>query len=146
MCIRDSSEVLLQLLKGRAESRGRLEVPEAPHRVVTLLHAAMALLGVVVQVLRRAMLCLASNNPADRFAVRGVLVRGDAVRSDARHFYEPPEEAPRGIPVAVLAEHGVQQFPITVDGTVQIAPAARDLHVRLVEIPGLAGTATSLRA
>src|SRR5665811_1537228 len=101
----------------------------------------MALLRVVVQVLRGAVLRFATDNPADRFAVGGVLVRGDAVRSAARHFYEPPEEAPRGIPVAVLAEHGVQQFPVAADGTVQIAPAARDLHVRLVEVPWLAAAA-----
>ena len=42
------SKVLLHLLEGRAEPRGRLEIPEAPHRVVPLLHAAMALLGVIV--------------------------------------------------------------------------------------------------
>src|SRR5665811_1619843 len=101
----------------------------------------MALLGVVVQVLRRAMLRFATDDPTDRLAVGGVLVRGDALWLAARHLYEPPEEAPGSVPVTVLAEHRVQQFPVAADGPVEIAPAARDLHIRLVEIPGLEGTA-----
>ena len=68
------TKVLPQLIERRAESRGRLEAPEAQHRVVALLHRPMALLGVVVQIPRRPVQRLAAKDPADRPPVRGVLI------------------------------------------------------------------------
>src|SRR3954447_24615350 len=44
--------------------------------------------------------------------------------------------------VAVLAEHGVHEIAVTVDGPIQIGPAATDLQVRLIHVPASApGTA-----
>jgi len=42
--------------------------------------------------------------------------------------------------VAGLAEHGVDQVSVPVDSPVEIAPAALDLEIRLVDIPTPAGT------
>ncbi len=41
-------------------------------------------------------------------------------------------------------EHGVDELAVTVDGPIQIAPAARDLHVRLVDVPGAPGAVPAL--
>ena len=46
----------------------------------------------------------------------------------------------------MFAEHRVEQLTVTIDRAVQVAPAPRDLHVRLVEIPGPPGTSLSPRA
>ena len=41
--------------------------------------------------------------------------------------------------VAVLAEHRVDELAVVVDGSIEVAPAAGDLHVRLVDVPGTVG-------
>jgi len=46
----------------------------------------------------------------------------------------------------VLAEHRIEQVPIPVDGAVEIAPVASDLHVGFVEIPGDAAATATLPA
>ncbi len=65
-----------------------------------------------------------------------MLVRGDALRLALGHLDESPEEAPGGVLVPVLAEHGVEEHPLAVDGAVEIAPAPGDLHVGLVQVVG----------
>ena len=89
---------------------------------------------------------LPSQDPADRSAVRRMLVRGDALRLALGHLDESPEEAPGGVLVPVLAEHGVEEHPLAVDGAVEIAPAPGDLHVGLVQVPGAVGLAAPLRS
>ena len=71
------AEVLSQLIERATEARRGLEAPEALHRVVALLHRSVTLLGVVVEVLRRAMPSLAADDPADRPSVSGVQVGRD---------------------------------------------------------------------
>ena len=41
----------------------------------------------------------------------------------------------------MLAQHRVDELAVPVDGAVQVTPTSRDLHVRLVDVPGLPGTA-----
>ena len=43
-----------------------------------------------------------------------MLVRGDALRLALGHLDESPEEAPGGVLVPVLAEHGVEEHPLAV--------------------------------
>lgn len=45
--------------------------------------------------------------------------------------------------VAVLAQQRIDEVAVAVDGAVEIAPAASDLHVGFVEIPGDTPTATA---
>ena len=49
--------------------------------------------------------------------------RRDALWIALGHFDESPEEAPGSVLVPVLAEHGVEEHPLAVDGAVEIAPA-----------------------
>ena len=49
-----------------------------------------------------------------------------------------------GVLIAVLAEHGVEEVAIAVDGAIERAPAARDLHGGLIDGPGDAGAASAL--
>ena len=68
-------------------------------------------------------------------------VGGDAEWLGADRIDELPEELAGGILVAALTEHRVDEGAIPVDGPVQVAPTPGDLHVRLVDVPGLPGTA-----
>ena len=70
----------------------------------------------------------------------------DALRLALGHVNESPQEAPRGVLVAVLAAPGVQEVAVPIDGAVERAPAPGDLHVGLVQVPGAAGAAAPLRA
>ena len=44
------------------------------------------------------------------------------------------------------AAHGVEEHPLSVDGAIERAPAPGDVHVGLVQGPGAAGAAPTLRA
>ena len=92
------------------------------------------------------MLDLPPEDPADRPSVCGMMVGGDAQRPSLRDVDEAPEEAPSRVLVALLAQHRVDQLPVTVDRPVEVAPAAGDLHVGLVDVPGPARVAASLGA
>src|SRR3970282_205346 len=46
----------------------------------------------------------------------------------------------------MLTQHRVQEVAISVDGPVEVAPAAADFHVGLVDVPGAAGLAAALGA
>ena len=79
-----------------------------------------------------------------RSAVRRIRVRRDALGLALGHVHQAPQEAPGGVLIAVLAEHGVEEGAIVVAGAVEIAPAARDLPVGLIDGPGDAGAASAL--
>jgi hypothetical protein len=73
-------------------------------------------------------------------------VRRYAQRASSVEVEQLAKEAAGRIAVAVLAEHRIQEIPVSVDGAVEIAPVASDLHVGLVEIPGDAAAVTTLLA
>src|SRR4051812_44207979 len=45
--------------------------------------------------------------------------------------------------VAVLAQHGVHEIAVAVDGPIEVGPAATDLQVRLVHVPAAAAAGTA---
>ena len=53
---------------------------------------------------------------------------------------------PGRVLVALLAEHRVDEFVLPVVRPIEVAPAACDLHVGLVEVPGDAGAAATSAA
>ena len=118
-----NAEVLAQLVEGGTEPGGRRETPEAQHRVVPLLDGSVALLGQVVQVSIASVPHLPPQDPADRAAVGRMGIGGDALRLGACHIDEPPQEASRGVLVAVLAEHRIEEVAIAVDGAVEVGTA-----------------------
>jgi hypothetical protein len=62
-------------------------------------------------------------------------VRGDLIGRDASCGLRGAEEGLGGCHVPVLAEHGVDQMAVAVDGSVQIRPAAANLQIRLIHVP-----------
>ena len=71
------TQILRQLIVGQTEAGDRVEAPEAQNRVGGLVHAAMVLLGEVVQILAAPVEDLPTQDPTDRFAVGGMMVSGD---------------------------------------------------------------------
>ena len=136
-----SAEVVPERIERRAKARGGRESSEAQHGVGALLHRPVAVLGAVVQVLAASVPDLPPEDPADRSAVGRMGIGRDALRLALGHVNESPQEAPRGVLVAVRAAHGVQEVALAVDGAVERAPAPGDLHVGLVQVPGAAGVA-----
>ena len=88
---------------------------------------------------------LPPEDPAHRARVGGVAIRRDTERPPVRDVDQPAEEAPCRVLVAVLAQHRIDELPVAVDRSVEVAPAPGDLHVGLVDVPGAADTAPPLR-
>src|SRR5215207_8474412 len=78
---------------------------------------------------------------ADRPRVGAVSVGGDALGDNAGHRLGRAEEGLGRRHVAVLAQHGIDEIAVTVDGAVQIAPPATNLQVSLVDVPVTATSA-----
>jgi hypothetical protein len=71
-------------------------------------------------------------------------VRRHSVRPKAYRRLCRAEEGLGGLHVAVLAQHGVDQVSVPVDGAIQIGPLAPGLEIGLVNIPaGHQGRAAS---
>ena len=141
-----SAEVVPERIERRAEARGGRESSEAQHGVGALLHRPVALLGAVVQVLAASVLDLPPEDPADRSAVGRMGIGRDALRLALGHVHVSPQEAPRGVRVAVRAAHGVEEVAIAVAGAGESAPAPGALHGGLIDGPGDAGLAAPLRS
>ena len=94
------------------------------------------LLHPIVQILVMAMEDLATDDPSNRFRVGRVLVCRQPERLPSRVVDQAAQEAPGCLAISMLAEHGIQKIAVSVDGAVQIAPAAADFDVRFVQVPG----------
>ena len=138
-----NAKVLAHLIEGWAELGRGDEASEPPHRVVALLDGPMILFACVVHVLMAAMPHRAPDTPPDRLPIRRMPIGGDAQGLPLRDLEEAPEEAARGVFVAVRAQHRIDQRPLPIDGAIQGAPASGDLHRGFVDGPGTAGAATS---
>ena len=95
----------------------------------------MILLNPVVQVLTGPMANTLAEFGADRARVTVVSVRRDPGWRDAGDHLAERKNALRGGHVARLAEPHVHQRARCVDGAIQVAPAALDFDVGLVDIP-----------
>ena len=71
-------------------------------------------------------------------------VRPDPRGLALRDLDQPPQEPSRGMLVAALAEHQVDELAVAVDGPVEVAPASGDLNVGLVDVRGTAGATPAL--
>src|SRR4051812_9078406 len=119
-----------------AEPIGGTKFLEAPHTSDPTFQAAMILLKPVIFIGAGPMPNMPSQRGADRAWVGAVPVRGDPVGYHAGGRLGGAEERLGRCHVPVLAEHGVDQIAVAVDGTVDIAPAAPDFQVGFVHVPG----------
>lgn len=124
-----------ELVIASTEPIGRPEILEAPHTSDPAFHAAVILLQPVVLVGAGSMRDMPAQRRADGAWVGTVPVRGDAIRDYAGGRLGGAEECLGRRHVPVLAEHGIDQVAVTVDRTIQIAPAAPQFQIRLIDIP-----------
>ncbi len=68
----------------------------------------------------------------------------DTQRRGACHLDQPPQEAPGGVFVPVLAQSGVEEGTISVGGAVEVTPATGNLYVGLIDVPGDPGAASAI--
>src|SRR5215218_10229718 len=126
------AEEVAEFVVAAAEAVGRGEALEAAHASDAAFDAAVVLLQPVVLVRAGAMDDPPAERRADRPRVGAVPVCGDALWCRACGGLRRAEEGPGSRHVPVLADHGVDQTAIPVDGTVEVAPAAAHLQVSLV--------------
>jgi len=129
MLARARAEKVAQFIVSATEPSGGSRTFEAPHGPVSAFDAAVILLQPVIQVGTGPVPHTLAQRGADRPGVAVVAVGRDPVRRDAGRRLGRAEERLGGRHVAVLAQENVDQVPVLVDGAIQIAPAAVDLHI-----------------
>src|SRR3712207_2597034 len=129
------AEEVAELIVASTEALGRGEALEPAHTSRAPFHAAVVLLKPVVFVDAGPMHDPPAEHRADRPRVGAVAVRGDALGRHARGGLGRAEEGLRRGRVAVLAEHGVDEIAVAVDGPVEVGPAAAHLDVCLIDVP-----------
>src|SRR5215212_8245888 len=127
-----------QLVMASTEALRRGEAFEAAHTSDAAFDAAVVLLQPVVPVGAGPMRNPSAERGADRPRVGAVPVRGDAVGDQAGGGLGRAEEGLRRRHVAALAEQGVDQVAVPVDGPIEVTPAAPHLQVGLIDEPGAA--------
>ena len=110
------AEEVAELVVASTEALRRREALEAAHASDPPLDAAVVLLQTVVLVGAGAMRDALAQRRADRPRVGAVPVRGDPVRDPAGDRLRRTEEGLGRRHVPVLAQHGVDQIAIPVDG------------------------------
>src|SRR5687768_16105253 len=133
--MRAGTEEVAELIVAAAEPGGRSRALEAPHGAVSAFDAPVVLLQSIVQVAAGPVPHRSAQLGPDRPGVAVVAVRRHPVRRHPGDRLGGAEERLRRRHVAVLAEHHVHQRAGAVDGTIEIAPAALDLDVGLVDVP-----------
>ncbi len=97
----------------------------------------MILFHSVVLILVVSVPNFASDDPAIRLRIRRVLVRGKANRSMICDSQKSSKESTSSMLISLLAEHRIQKVAVSINCTIQVAPSSADLHIRLVQIPGM---------
>src|SRR5215217_3391396 len=131
-----------ELVVGSTEPIRGVECLEAAHTSDPAFHAPMILLQPIVLIGAGSVLDVSAQRRTDRARIGAVSVRGDAVRDHAGGELRGAKECLRRRPVAMLGEHGINQIAIAVDRTVEIAPVAANLQIRLIDVPRPASSAS----
>src|SRR6266699_4647208 len=96
----------------------------------------MVLLQPIGEIPVAAMGHLISQLLANRTRIGIVTISRHPVWSVTNHCTRPLKEALRGVHIALLAQHGINQVPVTIDGAIEITPPAVDFHIGLIYVPG----------
>ncbi len=90
----------------------------------------MILFDEIIEVMVGLMKNIMTKCFADGAWVGVVPVRYDPLWSMTHRFKRLPEKAFRGLHVSFLAQHRVNQVPITINGTIQVTPFPVHFHIR----------------
>src|SRR3954452_18077490 len=141
------TEEVAELVVASTEALRRCEALEPTHTSRAPFHAPVVLLQSVILVGAGPVLAMAAERPADRSRVGAVPVGGDLVGCHARDRLGRAEEGLGRRHIPVLAQHGVHEMAVAVDGPIQVGPPATNLQVRLIHVPAAAaGTALATAA
>jgi hypothetical protein len=83
---------------------------------------------------------------ADRTGIRTVPICGYSLWSLANCLEGLLEKTLGGVHISLLAEHGINQIAILINGTIQVAPLSLDSHRGLINMPGGPSLTTSFCA
>src|SRR5262245_46580787 len=112
-----------------------MKLAKAQHRVVSLFDAPVVPFNTTIQICIAAMLHLRAECFPDRPRVGIVAVGGELSQRCARDGLAAAKEARGGIHVPRVAERGVDQLALPVNGPVQIAPLSLNPYIGLVRVP-----------
>jgi len=126
---------LSDFLESSTETLGRGKRTKTQHRVISLFHTAVVLLDPAIQIGAAAMFDLATKDLAEGARIRIVAIASHLARKLPDDGDSATEESLGSRHVARLTEHRVDQIAFAIDGSVQIAPFALYLYVRLIDVP-----------
>jgi hypothetical protein len=130
--VRLGTEECSDLIKDKAEPRSGGEGFEPAHRPKALLDSAMILLQMILQIAVGPVRHPVPKDVPNSAGVGLLAIGGDAVWDDAGHDPGRAEEGLGCREVPRIAEACVKQRAVSVNGTVEIAPAPLDSDVGIL--------------
>src|ERR1700722_2798231 len=101
----------------------------------------MVLLDPIIQILIGAVFHAFVQFSPDRARITIVAVRRDTRRDDAGHGFGGTEKRLRRIHVAGLAQSDVDERTETINGAIEVTPAAVHFYISFVSVPALSDPA-----
>src|ERR1700730_14301256 len=130
-------QVVSEFVVTSPEASSGFSVLEAAHRFVSALDPAMILLDPIVQILVGPVFHSAFQFGADRAWITVMTIRRDPRGNGTSHRFGRSKERLRRRHVTSLAQPQVNKGTEAIDRAVEVAPAALNLDVRLVNVPTL---------
>jgi hypothetical protein len=126
--------------KHAADSRAS----EATHGIGALLDPSVILLQTMIEVLVRPMLYMVAQDLASGPWIGTMPICRDRRWRLANHSNRLLEKSLSRLYISFLAQHGINQIPIVVDGPIQITPRSMHFDGGFVNIPGRPSLSMSL--
>jgi hypothetical protein len=134
---------ITKLVVASTEPLRRGEAFEPSHASYSTFHAAVVLLKPAIFVAAGPVRDTTAQRAADRPRIGAVAVCGDLIGRHARDGLGRAEEGLGRRHVTMLAQHGVDEIAIAVDGPIQVGPATTNLQVRFIHVPAPAAAGAS---
>jgi len=126
------TEIVAQFVKSATEACCRFEASETTHGIVALLDPSVILLQPIIEVLVRPMLDTVAHDLAYSPRIGTMPICRDRLWRMANHSNRLLEQSLSRLHISFLAQHGIDQIAIVVDGPIQITPLSMHFYVGFI--------------
>jgi hypothetical protein len=128
-------KVVAHFIERTTKACGRGHASEPTHRIIALFDATMILLESVIEIRIGPVPDIFAKDLSDGTWVGIMPIRRYPLWSMTDCLKSLLEKSFGGIHVSLLAQHGVNEVAIPIDGSIEVTPLPLDLYVRFIDMP-----------